>query len=218
MAMTPQALMVRWEPLVKEASRRFDVPPEWIRAVIRMESGGRQWIGEGVPTLSDMGAMGIMQVLPQTYAEMRVQYGLGNDPYDPHDNVIAGTAYLKWLYGKYGNPAMFAAYNDGPGNLEAFLTNARELPAQTHNYVAGIGRLIGQPGQSLVRLTKVTLTRPDGSLIEVDSREVSAVRAASPGEYASGVATVVSMGNKKQGVKEDAAAVAAALRAKGAKI
>jgi D-alanyl-D-alanine carboxypeptidase len=78
MAMTPEALMARWEPLVKEASRRFQVPPEWIRAVIRMESGGRALIGEGVPTISDMGAMGIMQVLPQTYADMQAQYGLGN--------------------------------------------------------------------------------------------------------------------------------------------
>jgi soluble lytic murein transglycosylase-like protein len=103
-AMSPQALMTRWEPLVGEASKRIHVPQEWIRAVIRMESGGRTLMGENLPITSDMGAMGIMQVLPQTYADMRLQYGLGADPYDPHDNVIAGTAYLKWLYGKYGNP------------------------------------------------------------------------------------------------------------------
>ena len=116
-AMSPQALMTRWEPLVGEASKRIHVPQEWIRAVIRMESGGRTLMGENLPITSDMGAMGIMQVLPQTYADMRLQYGLGADPYDPHDNVIAGTAYLKWLYGKYGNPGMFAAYNDAAGQF-----------------------------------------------------------------------------------------------------
>jgi hypothetical protein len=217
-AMSPEALMTRWEPLVGEASKRIHVPQEWIRAVIRMESGGRTLMGENLPITSDMGAMGIMQVLPQTYADMRLQYGLGADPYDPHDNVIAGTAYLKWLYGKYGNPGMFAAYNDGPGNLDAFLTQGRDLPDETHSYVNGISKMLGQPANQLARLTTVRFTRPDGTPIEIDTRSVSAVRAAFPGEYAPGVLSVLSMGKTKQGVREDVAAVTATLRAHGAKL
>jgi soluble lytic murein transglycosylase-like protein len=217
-AMSPQALMGRWEPLVAEASKRIRVPAEWIRAVIRMESGGRTMMAENLPIASDMGAMGIMQVLPQTYADMRLQYGLGADPYDPHDNVIAGTAYLKWLYGKYGNPGMFAAYNDGPGNLDAFLTQGRDLPDETHNYVNGISKILGQPSAQFARLTNVQFTRPDGTPIEIDTRSVSAVRAPFPGEYAPAVLSVLSVGKTRQGVREDVAAVTATLRAHGVKI
>lgn len=216
-AMSPRELMARWEPFVAEAARRFDVPPDWIRAVIRMESGGRTLMGENMAITSSMGAMGIMQVLPQTYADMRAQYGLGEDPYDPHDNVIAGTGYLKWLFGKYGNPGMFAAYNDGPGNLEAFLNRGRELPQETHNYVSGISRMLGQAPVGLERLTKLSFTRPDGSPVEMDMREVTSVRAALAGEYAPGVATVIAMGGRKQGVRESVAAVTAALNAHGGK-
>ena len=103
-AMSPSDLMKRWDPLVAAAAKRFDVPEKWIRAVMRMESGGRTTLVEGQPITSQAGAMGLMQVMPGTYQEMRVQYALGADPYDPHDNVFAGTAYLRFLYRKYGNP------------------------------------------------------------------------------------------------------------------
>lgn len=217
-AMSPQDLMRRWEPLVGEAAKRIHVPPEWIRAVIAKESGGRTLMGENLPVTSDMGAMGIMQVLPQTYADMRQEYGLGDDPYDPHDNVIAGTAYLKWLYGKYGNPGMFAAYNDGPGNLDAFLTQGRDLPDETHNYVNGISKMLGQPADQLDRLTTARFTRPDGTPIDIDTKSVSGVRAAFPGEYAPGVLSVLTIGKTRQGVLESVVAVTATLRAHGAKI
>src|SRR5262249_52072015 len=111
---TMSGLMDRWTPYVKEAAQRFDIAEEWIRAVMRMESGGRTDIG-GRPITSQVGAMGLMQVMPATYNEMRAQYGLGSNPYDPHDNVLAGAAYLKWLHDRYGYPKMFAAYNAGPG-------------------------------------------------------------------------------------------------------
>jgi len=84
------------------------------------------------------GAMGLMQVMPGTYDEMRAQYGLGADPYDPHDNIFAGAAYLSFLHRKYGNPQMFAAYNDGPGNYEQYLHGARALPQETVAYLAAI--------------------------------------------------------------------------------
>lgn len=117
-AMGPKALIDRWQSFVTEASRKFHVPESWIRAVIRQESGGRTMQSENQPITSKAGAMGLMQVMPQTYAQMRDAYNLGADPYDPHDNIIAGTAYLRWLHGKYGFPDMFAAYNDGPGNFD----------------------------------------------------------------------------------------------------
>ena len=216
-AMSPHDLMMRWDPLVTEASKKLKVPPEWIRAVITKESGGRTLMGENMPIISSMGAMGIMQVLPETYADMKVEYGLGDDPYDPHDNVIAGTAYLKFLYAKYGNPGMFAAYNDGPGNLETFLSGGRELPDETHNYVNGISKMLGQPQDTLGRLTVAEFTRPDGSKFEIDARNVSGVRAAFAGEYAPGVQSVITLGKARQGVQENVAAVTASLKAHGAK-
>src|SRR5579864_3650894 len=82
--------------------------------------------------------------MPATYRDMRQQYGLGADPSDPHDNVLAGTAYLRWLYEKYGFPKMFAAYNAGPGTLEASQAADRNLPDETRAYVSGIANILGK--------------------------------------------------------------------------
>jgi hypothetical protein len=133
-AMSPKALMDRWQPLISEASKRFAMPEDWIRAVIRVESGGRT-ILFGRPIISDAGAMGLMQLMGDTYNEMRTRNGLGADPYNAHDNIMAGTAYLRELYVKYGYPSLFAAYNAGPGRLEDHLHNGHALPAETRNYV-----------------------------------------------------------------------------------
>jgi soluble lytic murein transglycosylase-like protein len=95
------------------------------------------------PITSPAGAVGIMQVMPETYAEMRAQYGLGADPFDPHDNIFAGAAYLRWLQHKYGFPEMFAAYNGGPGRLDAYHERAEPLPKETVNYIVSVQRLLG---------------------------------------------------------------------------
>ena len=142
-AMSPKALLDRWQSFITEASQKFDVPESWIRAVIRRESGGRTMTGESQPITSKTGAMGLMQVMPETYAEMRDIYNLGADPYDPRDNIIAGTAYLRWLHGKYGFPNMFAAYNDGPGNFDDYLAHKRTMPAETVNYLADLSAALG---------------------------------------------------------------------------
>ncbi len=222
-AMGPAKLVERWTPFIKEASRRFGVAETWIKAVMRMESGGRTVLDDKQIT-SKAGAMGVMQVMPGTYNEMRQQYGLGADPYDPHDNVLAGAAYLRWLYGKYGYPKMFAAYNAGPGTVET----ARELPNETRAYVSGIARILGinlesanlarvsatyQPAPP--RSTIATLTRPDGSSVEIDGATVDSIREAMPNEYAPGVRTVLAMGKKRQGVTEDMATVASLIRGDG---
>lgn len=138
LAMSHQALLDRWNPFVEEASQRFGVPASWIRAVIRQESGGRTMLDDGAPITSSTGAMGVMQLMPETYQEMRASLRLGADPYNPHDSIMAGAAYLSLLKRKYGFPNMFAAYNDGPGNLEKHLAGGRELPAETVNYLANI--------------------------------------------------------------------------------
>jgi hypothetical protein len=127
-----------WGPYITEAAQRFDVPERWIRAVMRQESGG-QLYQDGQLITSSAGAMGLMQVMPETYDELRARYGLGADPYDPHDNIIAGTAYMRELYDIYGSPGFLAAYNAGPRRLDDYLTRRRPLPAETRHYVANVG-------------------------------------------------------------------------------
>ncbi|MBB5688426.1 hypothetical protein FHS88_000536 [Roseomonas alkaliterrae] len=121
-----------WGPWIRDASRRFDIPELWIREVMRQESGGRP------NATSHAGAMGLMQVMPGTYRELRERYGLGPDPYHPYDSIQAGTAYLREMYELYGSPAFLAAYNAGPRRLEDYLWGGRGLPNETRNYVARI--------------------------------------------------------------------------------
>lgn len=122
-----------WGPYIKEASQRFDVPEAWIRAVMKQESGGNSFATSGP------GAMGLMQLMPPTYDELKIAYNLGDDAYDPHDNIAAGAAYIRQMYDIYGSPGFLAAYNGGPGRLDDFLTKNRTLPLETRRYVASIG-------------------------------------------------------------------------------
>ena len=206
-------LMKRWDPLIAEASKRYGVPHAWIRAVMQAESGGRTMSGPAQPITSNMGAMGLMQLMPQTWAEMRREQGLGRDPYDPHDNVMAGAAYLKWLRGKYGYPEMFAAYNDGPGHLDQRIMHEHLLPLETVNYVARVTAALN--GVRGGHLGLVRLTRPNGAPVYVDGAAVRKVRAPYPGEYADAVRTVILVGRVSQGVTETVSRVRAIVRAHG---
>lgn len=216
-AMSYRQRMDRWTPLIREASRRFDVSGQWIRAVIMIESGGRTMLAENRPITSPAGAMGLMQLMPQTWNEMRRACGLGLDPYDPHDNIMAGTAVLATLYKQYGYPTMFAAYNDGPGMLAAHAALNEPLPVETENYVRNIASILstgvmhraGGP-RSLARLT-----RPDGSAVLIDASAVLSIRAALPGEYAPSVQSVIAIGRLRQGVRETRTAATAVIRAHG---
>ncbi len=125
------------EAYIHEASEKFNMPERWIRAVMQQESGGRTHV-HGQPIVSNKGAMGLMQVMPGTWSYLRDAYGLGNDPFDPHDNVIAGTAYLREMFDLYGSPGFLAAYNAGPGRYEFSLKTSRPLPGETRHYVAVI--------------------------------------------------------------------------------
>ncbi len=131
-----------WGPYIVEAAAKYDVPEKWVREVMRQESGGRMY-ENGTLITSHAGAMGLMQVMPATYDELRARYSLGEDPYDPHDNIMAGTAYLRELYDVYGTPGFLAAYNAGPGRLEDYLIRRRGLPDETRRYVARVGAAIG---------------------------------------------------------------------------
>ena len=123
---------------IAEASKRFGIPEHWIRAVLRAESAG------DVRAVSMAGAMGLMQVMPDTWAGLRVRYGFGRDPFEPRDNIFAGTAYLREMFDRYGNvAAMLAAYNAGPGRYEEYLATGRTLPAETRAYVAALAPILG---------------------------------------------------------------------------
>ena len=132
---TVEQRLERWQPFIAEASTRFGVPMRWIRAVIWAESAGRTML-DGRPITSPAGAMGLMQVMPDTYEEMRRRHDLGRDPHDPRDNILAGTAYLRTLYKRFGFPGLFAAYNAGPGRYQRHLTGGRPLPRETRAYLA----------------------------------------------------------------------------------
>lgn len=129
----------RWSVYIGEASTRFGIPEEWIRRVMRAESGGRTMLN-GRPIRSRAGAMGLMQLMPRTWVEMRAVHGLGTDPHEPRDNILAGTAYLRAMYNRFGYPGVFAAYNAGPTRYAEHLASGRLLPVETLAYVAAAGR------------------------------------------------------------------------------
>ena len=122
---------------VTEAAQRSGIPASWIRAVMQAESGG------DVRAVSPKGAMGLMQIMPETWATLRLRYGLGADPFDPHDNIIAGAAYLRELHDRYGSPGFLAAYNAGPARYEDHLATGQPLPAETRSYVALLAPMVG---------------------------------------------------------------------------
>ena len=119
---------------IAEASDRFNLPETWIREIMQVESGGRQYLN-GRPITSHAGAMGLMQVMPATYEELRRRYDLGPDPYNPRDNILAGAAYIREMYDQFGSPGFLAAYNAGPGRYGQFLSEGRPLPLETQRYV-----------------------------------------------------------------------------------
>ena len=122
--------------LVAEAAQRFGIPESWIYAVMRTESAGR------IGAVSSAGAMGLMQLMPGTWDRQRARYGLGSDPFDPRDNILAGTSYLRELHDSYGASGFLAAYNAGPGRYEDWRDRGRPLPAETRSYVAKIAPML----------------------------------------------------------------------------
>jgi hypothetical protein len=133
----PPAELGRWQPIIAEAARRFDVPAAWIERVIHVESRGRTTV-YGRPIRSPAGAIGLMQLMPATWGDMRMAYGLATNPDDPHDNILAGTAYLRLMYDRFGYPGLFAAYNAGPARYAVSLAGGKPLPIETIAYLAAV--------------------------------------------------------------------------------
>jgi Transglycosylase SLT domain len=104
---------------------------------MRVESRGQ------VKAVSPKGAIGLMQIMPDTWAGLRLRYRLGRDPRDPHDNILAGAAYLREMHDRFGAAGFLAAYNAGPGRYVEYVAAGRPLPAETRAYVAALAPLIG---------------------------------------------------------------------------
>jgi soluble lytic murein transglycosylase-like protein len=133
---------------VADTARRFGIPEAWIWAVMRVESGGN------ARAVSRAGAMGLMQIMPVTWAGLRTRYGLGSDPFDVRDNIMAGVAYLREMHDRYGNAsAMLAAYNAGPGRYDDFVSRGRPLPPETVGYLAQLAPITGASGAVEVAAT-----------------------------------------------------------------
>jgi membrane-bound lytic murein transglycosylase B len=167
---------------IAEASQRFGIPEHWIRAVLRAESAG------DVRAISSAGAMGLMQVMPETWAGLRVRHQLGRDPYDPRDNIMAGTAYLREMFDRYGNvAAMLAAYNAGPGRYDEYLATGRTLPTETRAYVAALAPVLGDgsASEASVRRSALPPDWRDAPLFVVRPNDGQAT-AAPPSETQSG--------------------------------
>lgn len=128
----------RFAKFIEEASARFAVPTRWIRAVMQVESSGDEH------AISSRGAMGLMQLKPGTWVELSVRYGLGLDPFDAHDNIFAGAAYLKDMHDRFGSAGFLAAYHAGPTRYEQHLATGQPLPLETTAYVAAVTPLLGE--------------------------------------------------------------------------
>lgn len=126
-----------WAASITEASRRFDIPERWIRAIIRAESD------DDARAVSPKGARGLMQIMPPTWDELRALHRLGDDPFDAHDNIIAGTAYLRALYDRYGMPGALAAYNAGPARYEEHKLLGVALSRETLAYLDTLALIFG---------------------------------------------------------------------------
>ena len=140
----------RFAKLIEEASGRFAVPASWIRAVMHVESSGDEH------AISSRGAMGLMQLMPGTWVELSVRYDLGADPFDVHDNIIAGAAYLKDMHDRFGSAGFLAAYHAGPARYEQHLATGRPLPQETITYVAAVTSLLGgrQSERTAIRIRR----------------------------------------------------------------
>lgn len=131
-----------FDDLVRQAAGQNAIPATWVRAVLQAESAGDPH------AVSGAGAVGLMQLMPGTWKDVRRVLNLGGDPFDPHDNIAAGAAYLRWLHDRYGDAGFLAAYNAGPGRYDDHLATGRPLPAETISYVEFVKWLMKNPSSA----------------------------------------------------------------------
>lgn len=99
-----------FEAIVEECARKYDLSPSLIRKLIAVESGGNP------KAVSPKGAMGLMQLMPETCRELGV-----SNPFDVWQNIEGGVRYLRRLLDQFGSVELaLAAYNAGPGRVKAY--------------------------------------------------------------------------------------------------
>jgi soluble lytic murein transglycosylase-like protein len=149
----------RYEPLIQEHARRQGLRPDLVRAVIQVESGFDK------RALSPKGAMGLMQLMPDTARSLGV-----NNPWDPAQNIRGGTRYLRMLLDQHdGNEQLaLAAYNAGPGAVARY---GRIPPyRETKDYVKKVSAAAGESPVSKRAIYK-TIEIVDGRAIPRYSTE-----------------------------------------------
>jgi soluble lytic murein transglycosylase-like protein len=136
---------VPYGAIIFREARRNNLPPELVAAVVQTESNFS-------PTLvSNKSAQGLMQIVPGTARLLGI-----SDPFDPAQNIAAGTKYLRYLMNRYDNETMaLAAYNAGPGNVARF----GGVPpfGETRDYIAKVNRRTGRYRQRVHKNYLATL-------------------------------------------------------------
>lgn len=116
----------QWDSLILEASAKYGVDPGLVKSMMMAESSGNP------NALSSAGAMGLMQLMPATAESLGV-----TNPWDPAQNIMGGTRYLRGLMDRFGDPELaVAAYNAGPGAVRKF--NGIPPYPETQGYVARV--------------------------------------------------------------------------------
>ncbi len=152
------ARLEAWEPMIQQAAKLYQLPPALIRAVMRVESGFNPNV------VSNTGAMGLMQLMPQTAARMGV-----SNPFDPRENVLGGARYLRVLANMFGGNVLLtlAGYNAGE---QAVLKYGGVPPYdETQRYVRNVLRnYLAFQAQDSARTTAANLNRQDARLAALE--------------------------------------------------